>query len=126
MKKPVFNQLWENYMNGWYKDASRIGETIDFIRYGDIPKDGKSTWWHTLAPPYKSYPKLDGLSVFEINNGVPIIPHPELYTSPCFFERSVYLGKGIIVRIGPDKEPLVKVLSIKRASSEEENPRTSP
>ncbi len=98
------NIFWENYLNTHNKRLDRIGESIKFSRYGIPPKDGLSVCNKTLAPPYKSYPKLKGLSVFEIVNGFEVYP---MGYSEDFFKRPRFLGEGIICGWGTDGEPLV-------------------
>ena len=110
--KPPGHILWEKYLNGFYKSDQRIGEIIEFIRYGDLPKNGRSRCGWCLGEPYGNRPELEGVSVFEIKDGVVIIFEPKLYDAD-FYKRSAYRGRGKIVRWGPDGEPLVEVLEIR-------------
>lgn len=108
--KPKNNIFWENYLNTLADSSYRIGEIITFARYGDFPQDGQSTCHKTLGYPYASkFPKLKGISVFEIVNGYEIYP---MHYAALFFERPRITGKGIIVGWGPDGEPLIKIIEI--------------
>lgn len=102
--KPPGNVYWEKYLNGLAKSTNRVGETIIFARYGVPPKDGLSTCNITLGPPYKSYPKLIGMSVFEIVNGLEVYPMSYMED---LFKRPKFIGEGIICGWGTDGEPLI-------------------
>ena len=107
LPKPALNILWEEYLNSYFKSTDRLGEMIDFVRYGDFPENGKSRCRYALAEPYPSRPELAGISVFEIVDGKEIYPmggYEELFARPR------YTGRGKIVGWGPDGEPLIELV----------------
>jgi hypothetical protein len=84
----------------------RIGEVIEFARYGK-PHSSGCSWNHRdkISEP--------GISVYEIVKGR--IEHVGWYFG---FEESrpLYTGKGRIVGWGSDGEPLVEIISIQKAN----------
>lgn len=84
--------------------AARIGEVIQFVRHGQPPASGAST-------NHRDRTAEEGVSVYEIVNGAPQYVGWHFGIS----KRSAYTGKGRIVGWGSDGEPLVEVLSIRRA-----------
>lgn len=107
--RPYWNIVWEYYLEHNYLRTDRIGEVIQYVRYGEIPTSGKSKWWHTLGEGLKSYPELKGVSVFEIKDGIEVIPHIKIYNTE-FLARPKYIGTGKIVGWGTDDEPLIEVV----------------
>lgn len=85
------------------KDA-RIGEVIQFVRHGKPPTSG-------VSQNHRDRTAEEGVSVYEIVNGAP------LYVGWHFgiSERPAYAGRGRIVGWGSDGEPLVGIISIRRA-----------
>ena len=83
---------------------SRIGETIEFARFGKPPVSGQST-------NHREHTAEDGVSVYEIING-------EIDLVGWHFgitDRVKYVGKGIILGWGSDGEPLVRIIKIRKA-----------
>ncbi len=79
--------------------AARIGEEIDFARYGDAPERSYN---------HRDDVAEEGVSVYELIDGEPRLVG-------WYFEiilRQQYRGRGVIVGWGSDGEPLVKILSI--------------
>lgn len=84
--------------------TARIGETINFLRYGKPPLSG-------VSRNHADGIAEEGLSVYELVAGGPI--YVGFYYG--FMSRPAYIGKGRIVGWGSDGEPLVKVSMIRRA-----------
>lgn len=80
--------------------TARIGEVIDFVRYGSIPESGSSC-------NHRDRTSEGGVSVYEVRDGHPV------YVGWYFgiIEREVVIrGRGRIVGWGSDGEPLVEIL----------------
>lgn len=85
---------------------ARIGQEIAFIRFGVVPKEGKSK---NFRDGYLE----NGVSVYELGeDGQPVLHgwHYEIT------KRQPYYGRGVIVGFGSDGEPLVKIKSIRKAA----------
>jgi len=84
--------------------AARVGEVIEFARYGKPPAGGQST-------NHRERMAEAGISVYEVVNG-------EIKFTGWHFgiteSRPAYSGKGRIIGFGSDGEPLVQILSIRR------------
>jgi hypothetical protein len=82
----------------------RIGEKINFVRYGTPPRSGHSY-------NYRDQHSEGGVSVYEMKDG-------EIDYTGWYFgmiDRPMYKGIGIIVGWGSDREPLVRIMEIKKA-----------
>lgn len=102
---------WREYLRTHGARTDRIGEVIEFSRYGDFPQNGKSKTWRGYWDPNSTKrPILNGVSVLEVVNGLEIYPIP--YDLTEFNRRPNYRGIGEITGWGPDGEPLIKVLKI--------------
>lgn len=89
----------------------------EFIRFGELPKDGKSTIFKGNEPIGKE----SGVSVYEVyrnDNGyyVPVLPYPmtehtldDYVYHLNYFRGRVYLVHGDIVGYGSNNEPLVDI-----------------
>jgi hypothetical protein len=78
--------------------TARIGEEIEFIRYGDIPERSYN---------YRDSTTEDGISVYEVVDGQPQYVGWHFGIS----DREVQIrGRGVIVGWGSDGEPLVKIV----------------
>ena len=86
--------------------AKRIGESIDFIRFGLPPASGKST-------NHASGQAESGISVLEIRGGRADFTG-SISALNMIESRPAFLGKGEIVGWGSDGEPLVKIVSLSR------------
>lgn len=83
---------------------ARIGEVIEFARHGKPPGSGTSR-------NYRDRTAEDGISVYEVIDG-------DIQYCGWYFEianRPLYRGTGRIVGWGSDGEPLVQIITIKRA-----------
>lgn len=89
--------------------ASRLGESIQFARFGAAPKSGKST-------NHREGTQEAGLSVYEIQHGT--IQYVGWHFG--ITDRALYLGTGIIVGWGSDGEPLVTVVAMKKATKKQQ------
>lgn len=87
---------------------ARIGETIEFVRFGNLPNGGRSY-------NHRDKTEEDGVSVYEVKGGV--IQFVGFYCD--FAERPAYRGKGVIVGWGSDGEPLVKPGRVHKVSATE-------
>lgn len=83
--------------------AARIGDQIDFIRFGAAP---------VVSFNHRDGVAEEGVSVYEIKNGKADLVG--WYFG--FTNRPAYRGKGVIVGWGSDGEPLVKIMKIKKLS----------
>lgn len=84
---------------------ARIGETIHFARHGAAPASGASR-------NHREGSGEAGVSVYEIVGNA-------IQYCGWFFEiaaRPLYLGEGTIIGWGSDGEPLVQILTIKKAT----------
>jgi len=83
---------------------ARLGEVIRFARHGAPPAGGCSR-------NHREQTGEAGVSVYEIVDG------DTQYTGWWYgiAERPLYLGTGRIVGWGSDGEPLVEILTIKKA-----------
>lgn len=88
---------------------ARIGQTIQFARYGKAPASGTST-------NHREGTAEIGVSVYEIIAGA--IQHVGWHFG--ITDRALYLGTGVIVGWGSDGEPLVKVVAIKKATKKQQ------
>ena len=85
--------------------AARIGETIEFLRFGAIPVSGRSS-------NHRDETTEEGVSVYEIRDGRPLLVGWHF----GFHGRAAYRGTGLIVGWGSDEEPLIRVISCRRVS----------
>ena len=83
----------------------RIGQEIKFVRFGTAPADGCSF-------NHRDQQGEEGMSCYEIKDGKP--EYCGWYFG--FLERPAYVGLGRIVSFGSDGEPLVEIITIRRAS----------
>ena len=83
--------------------AARIGEEIEFARFGRPPASGQSL-------NHRDGCAEAGVSVYEVVGGEP--QFCGWYFN--FLSRPEYRGRGIITGWGSDGEPLVKILKIRR------------
>jgi len=76
--------------------AARIGEEIEFARFGEAPARSHN---------YRDGTSEDGVSVYEVVDGEPQLVgwYFEIVT------RKEYRGRGVIVGWGSDGEPLVRI-----------------
>lgn len=81
-----------------------IGDEIEFVRHGKAPASGTST-------NHRDGTHEKGLSVYMLIDGQ---PH---YVGYWFViaQKPAYRGRGVVVGWGSDCEPLVEVISMKRA-----------
>jgi len=79
----------------------RIGEIINFVRYGNIPASGKSK-------NHRDNSIEDGVSVYEIKDGKEKLVGFHFDIT----DREKTYGVGEIVGWGSDCEPLVRVIKI--------------
>lgn len=82
---------------------ARIGQVIEFVRYGKPPVSG-------VSQNHRDGYAESGVSVYEVVNGEP--QYVGFHFG--FLSRPAYVGKGVIVGWGSDGEPLVEIQSIKR------------
>lgn len=88
---------------------ARVGETIQFARYGKAPVSGKSL-------NHREQVSEAGLSVYEIVEGrVDFVGWHFGIT-----DRPLYLGTGIIVGWGSDGEPVVRLVAMKKATRKQQ------
>ncbi len=84
--------------------AARVGQQIEFVRYGKLPASGSSR-------NHREQVAEDGVSVYEVVNGQPQLVGWHFGIT----DRPAYSGHGEIVGWGSDGEPLVRVQSLRRA-----------
>lgn len=84
---------------------SRVGETVRFARFGEPPVSGRSR-------NYRDSLTEAGVSVYEIVNGA--IQYKGWYFD--FLTRPLYTGTGTITGFGSDGEPVVKILTCRKAN----------
>ncbi len=82
---------------------SRLGETIEFVRYGRPP---------VVSRNHRDGYFEEGVSVYELVNGDPLL----VGWYYDFLVRDEYRGQGRIVGWGSDGEPLVKIIKIRKVS----------
>jgi hypothetical protein len=82
---------------------ARIGEVIEFARFGKPPASGVST-------NHREGTSEEGVSVYEVVNSEPKLVGWHFGIT----ERQQFRGTGIIVGWGSDGEPLVKILKIRK------------
>ncbi len=85
---------------------SRIGEIIDFIRYGEPP---------LVSQNHREGAMEAGVSVYELINGEPVL----IGWYFDFLDRPKFKGRGKIVGWGSDGEPLVKIITVWKISPTE-------
>jgi hypothetical protein len=88
--------------------TARIGETIQFARYGTAPASGKSQ-------NHRDQVAEIGLSVYEIVQGAIQLVGWHFGIT----DRALYLGTGSIVGWGSDGEPVVAVITLKKATKKQ-------
>lgn len=89
---------------------TQTGTEIRFVRYGRVPESGSSVNWQTGDIEA-------GVSVYELHSTGEAIGTVRAE----FADRAlVYVGRGIVVGAGSDGEPLVRVLSIRKATTGQE------
>lgn len=106
---------WRVWEDGVYTHPSchncrpeRIGQTIDFVRFGQPPASGRSK-------NHASGELEAGVSVYEIRNER--IQFVGWYFD--FTSRQAYRGTGRIVGWGSDYEPVVEISQIRKISKDE-------
>lgn len=85
---------------------ARVGEVIHFARHGKAPASGTSR-------NHRDQTGEAGVSVYEVVNG-------EIQYVGWWFgiaERPLYRGTGEIVGWGSDGEPLVRIITIRKAQA---------
>ena len=82
---------------------ARIGQRIQFIRFGQPP---------TVSRNHRDGTDEPGISVYEIISGKARL----VGWSFDFIKRAAYRGEGIITGWGSDGEPVVSIVSIKKIS----------
>lgn len=84
-----------------------IGDTIRFVRFGDLPRGGKSWNYRDQVPEV-------GVSVYLLDeNDEPVL----VGWSFDIVKRPAYAGRGEILGWGSDGEPVVRVIEISRDES---------
>ncbi len=86
---------------------SLVGTEIDFIRFGAPPKDGYSY-------NYQSGRNEIGVSVYLVQNG-----NIRDTIRGEFSDRTMYVGKGVMVGTGGDDEPLVEIVKCRKATKKQ-------
>ena len=88
--------------------SARVGEEIEFIRFGSIPAAGRSK-------NHRDGFSEDGVSVYEVKGGKADLVgwHFDFLVRPAF------TGTGRIVGWGSDGEPLVEVVKSRKAKKSE-------
>lgn len=84
--------------------SARIGETIDFLRFGVAP---------SISTNHRDGTAEDGISVYEIKNGTAELVGWHF----DFLSRPAFRGTGQIVGWGSDGEPLVRIIKIGQISA---------
>ena len=84
--------------------TGRIGETIEFVRYGKPPASG-------VSRNHREDVAEEGVSVYELKSGQP--DYVGFYFGSA--QRPAYAGKGRIVGWGSDGEPLIEINTIRRS-----------
>lgn len=89
--------------------AARVGQTIRFLRFGEMPESGASF-------NYRDRTDEDGVSVYEVLKGRAVLAGWHF----GFLARTAYRGTGVIVGWGSDGEPLVgEVTGLRRIGRKE-------
>lgn len=83
---------------------ARIGEEIDFVRFGAIPA--------TCSLNHRDGTAEEGISVYEVVNGEPKLVG---WYFDIISRGTKLSGRGVIVGWGSDGEPLVRIINITRA-----------
>ena len=90
--------------------TERIGQRIDFLRFGSVPSAGHST-------NHRDRTTESGVSVYEVVAGKAVL----VGWSFGFTDRPAWVGTGTITGWGSDGEPLVKVETVRKAKKSEVN-----